>query len=163
MKYASAWPGAFVFVTLIAGLTLATAGDTMYRWVDADGNVVYSDQPPPADARDARSLNERLPISEPDAEAESDAASIAEQEAEFQERRKQRADADAEASKEAENAALRKKNCEQARSDLEIVTNPPRGRLREQNADGELVYMTEEQRQVRIAEAKDAVEQWCNG
>ena len=163
MKHASSWPGAFVFVTLIAGIAVATAGETMYRWVDADGNVVYSDQRPPADARDARSLNERLPISEPDAEAESEAASYAEQEAEFQERRKERAEANAEASKKAEDVALRKKNCDQSRSELELVTNPPRGRLREVNADGELVYMTEEERQARIAEAKDSVEKWCNG
>ncbi|WP_456380194.1 DUF4124 domain-containing protein [Thiolapillus sp.] len=40
----------------LLGLSLATAGSAiagMYRWVDDEGNVVYSQQPPP-DNRDAR-------------------------------------------------------------------------------------------------------------
>lgn len=48
--------------TLATGLALgaalafaaAAAGQTMYRYVDPSGHVVYSDQPPPPDARDAQ-------------------------------------------------------------------------------------------------------------
>ena len=161
MKQVSGWPGAVVFITLMAAFLTATAAGTMYRWVDADGNVYYSDQPPPADARETKDLNQRLPISEPDAESASESTSYAEQEAEFQKRREERAEADAEASKEAETAALSKQNCDQARADVELVNNPPGGRLRERNAEGVLVYMTEEQLAERRAEANDAVSKWC--
>ncbi|MEW5887677.1 MAG: glutaredoxin family protein [Pseudomonadota bacterium] len=39
--------------TLVVLLALATgaAAQTLYRWVDREGKVHYSDQPPPADAR----------------------------------------------------------------------------------------------------------------
>lgn len=163
MKHASGWSGAISLITLMAAFSIATAAETMYRWVDTDGKVNYSDQPPPADAREAKNLNERMPISEPDSESESEAASYTEQEAEFQERRKERTEAEAAANAETETEALRKQNCDQARADLETVTNPPRGRLRERNSEGELVYMTGEELEQRKAEADEAVKQWCNG
>ena len=165
MKQVMGWPGAAVFITLMAAVLTATAAETMYRWVDADGSVYYSDQPPPADARETKNLNERLPISEPDEEEEEASASesnaYVKQETEFQERTKQRAAAEAEAAKEAETTALSKQNCDLARADVEAANNPPGGRLRERNADGELVYMTEEQLEERRAEANDAVSKWC--
>lgn len=35
-------------------LALPTAAGTMYRWVDADGRVHYTDTPPPASAKDVK-------------------------------------------------------------------------------------------------------------
>jgi hypothetical protein len=161
MKHTSGWPGAIAFITMIAAVSLAAAGDTMYRWVDPDGNIYYSDLPPPANARNAESLRQGMPISESDPESASESASYAEKEVEFQERRKQRAEGEAEANKNAETVALSKKNCDQAQADLQTVTNPPGGRLRELNSEGVLVYMTEEQIALRRAEANDAVLKWC--
>jgi len=37
-----------------AALASAAAGQTLYRYLDANGRVVYSDQPPPASAKDAQ-------------------------------------------------------------------------------------------------------------
>ncbi len=162
MKKLSDWPRAVIFVTLMTGFTMAMAmaANTMYRWIDADGNVVYSDMPPPANARNAESLNQRQPISDVNADNE---PSYAEQEAKFQERQKQRAQAEAEANEKAETAAARKQNCEQAQADLYTVNNPTGGRLRELNSEGVLVYMTEEQVEARRAQANDAVQEWCKG
>ena len=39
--------------TALAGALLAQAQSTVYRWVDKDGKVHFSDTPPPADAKDA--------------------------------------------------------------------------------------------------------------
>jgi hypothetical protein len=163
MKHASGWSGTIVVITLMAAFSIATAAEKMYRWVDAEGNVTYSDQPPPADARETKSLNEPMPAADPDADPEgaSEAASYAEQEAEFQKRQKERDAAAAEANEKAAQAAMQKQNCEQARNDLEIVTNPPRGRLRERNSEGELVYMSEEQLELRKAQAQEEVLKWC--
>lgn len=36
---------------LITALAAAPVGAELYKWVDADGNVHYSDKPPPANAR----------------------------------------------------------------------------------------------------------------
>lgn len=40
-------------LVLIAVLAVAPAGAELYKWVDADGNVHYSDTPPPANAKKA--------------------------------------------------------------------------------------------------------------
>jgi glutaredoxin len=37
----------------LTGAFLANAQTTVYRWVDKDGKVQFSDSPPPADAKDA--------------------------------------------------------------------------------------------------------------
>src|SRR5689334_10834684 len=38
---------------MLAASLLAPAQQTVYRWVDKDGKVQFSDAPPPADARNA--------------------------------------------------------------------------------------------------------------
>jgi glutaredoxin len=42
---------------LMAALAGATAAQTVYRWVDANGRVQYSDQPPPPDAKNVQERN----------------------------------------------------------------------------------------------------------
>lgn len=53
-------------VALVAGATAATA-QTMYRYVDPTGRVVYSDQPPPPAAKDvtAKKLQENVIETDP--------------------------------------------------------------------------------------------------
>jgi len=162
MKQAFGWPGAIMLVTLLAAFTTATVAKEMYRWVDADGNVHYSDTPPPADARETTSIKggSRADLNE-DSEGKSETESYAEQEAEFQERQTKRTEAEAEAKKEAEIAENRTKNCDIARHNLEVLTNPPGGRLRETNADGVVVYVPEEERQLQKAQAAEDVKEWC--
>jgi hypothetical protein len=163
MKQALGWPGALVLVTLATVFSIATAADTMYRWVDADGNVHYSDQAPPAGAKEARSLNRPQRSAAERAEDEADSSSYIEKEAEFQERREKNAGADAEAKKEADIAATWDKNCDISRNNLETLTDPRGGRVREKNAQGELVYVPEDQRQRQMAKAREDIKKWCKG
>lgn len=164
MKQAFGWPGTSVLVALMAVFTIATAAKDMYRWVDADGNVYYSDQPPPADAREATSIKGggRSNVDE-SPEVTDESTSHTEQEAEFQERREKKAEANAKAKEEAEIAAEWNKNCDIARKNLEVLTNPPGGRLRETNAEGVVVYVSEEERQRQKAQAAEDIKKWCKG
>jgi glutaredoxin len=41
-------------IVTLGALSFGAASQTLYRYVDANGRVVYSDQPPPADARDVQ-------------------------------------------------------------------------------------------------------------
>ena len=41
-------------IVVATALASAAAGQTLYRYVDANGRVVYSDQPPPPTAKDAQ-------------------------------------------------------------------------------------------------------------
>ena len=42
-------------VLIVAALAASAYGQTLYRYVDANGRVIYSDQPPPASARQVQS------------------------------------------------------------------------------------------------------------
>lgn len=172
MKQALDWPRALVLVTLTTVFSIATAADTTYRWVDADGNVHYSDQAPPANAKEVTSIkgggrssvDQSLEDEEEyEEEYEDESDLYAEEEAEFQERRIETAEAEAKAKKEADIAAQWNKNCDISRKNLEILTNPRGGRVREVNADGVLVYVPEEERQRQKAQAAEDVKKWCKG
>ena len=162
MKHGFCWPGTLVLVILMTFLSVAIAAQDLYRWVDADGNVYYSDQRPPVDAKDVSAIKggERSSADELQ-EGVEEADSYAEQEAEFQERREENTAAEAKAKKEADIAAQRGSNCTMARRNLEVLTNPPGGRVREANAAGELIYVPEEKRQQQMVEAAEAIKEWC--
>ena len=54
LRSATLW---FACLGLVGGLVSALAGaGEMYRWVDKDGKVHFSDKPPPADARQTQQL-----------------------------------------------------------------------------------------------------------
>lgn len=55
------------FVTLAALFASAAAAQSLYRYIDANGRVVYSDQPPPPSAKDvqARKLPENVIETDP--------------------------------------------------------------------------------------------------
>ncbi len=157
MNQAPPWPSTIALVTLMALFSTVAAAQTLYRWLDADGNVQYSDQPPPADAKDARTLNRGLPIS--DENDGDDSKSYVEQEVEFQERSKKRAEEELKERKEAETAALWKSNCDSARSELQALNSG--GRKRQYNEQGELVFMTSEQVEREKKEASEEIQKWC--
>lgn len=74
---------------VIACLLLpAPAAAALYKWTDANGRVVYSDQPPPANIK-AEQLNATPPPANPHAVRE-----MANQEAELKKRQAERAKAD---------------------------------------------------------------------
>jgi glutaredoxin len=45
---------AFALLALVSGVAAAQAQQQVYRYIDADGRVVYSDKPPPPSAREAQ-------------------------------------------------------------------------------------------------------------
>ncbi len=53
-----------------------------------------------------------------------------------------------------------KKRCQDAKQDL--ATIQARGQLRERDANGEIRYVSEEEKQRRIKAAKQQVREYCN-
>lgn len=149
----------------LGALLLATpatwAAGEMYRWVDADGQVHYSDQPPPAGAKDIKAIRstgvDPLQSSDSDESAE---PSYVEQNAAFEERQAKKAEERAEAEKEKQAEAERKKNCELAKGNYNTVTTG--GRVMRVNAQGEREYLTDEEIQKETIEARKTMEEWCN-
>lgn len=127
----------------------------IYKWTDDNGQVNYTQEPPadrpaeqlkappppPIDPEKAQQQVEELIESQ-------DAAEAAEAERE-------------KAAQEAEQAEqIRAENCQTARNNLEQYQNNPGRRV--MNADGEVTRPTEEERQEKIAEFQQQVDEFCN-
>lgn len=147
---------------LILALSLAFASGAaaqLYRWVDKDGRVRYTDTPPPAGVQ-GRTL--QTPSAPPAAAPEGDAKaapSLSEQEQSFRKRR-------LEAQKEAEKAALAQKeaeakrqNCARAQEYLRTLESGQR--VTRTNAQGEREFIDDATRARETASARQAVRDWC--
>lgn len=142
---------------IVLPLVATVANAELYRWVDAQGKVHYSDTRPPADARGTRKLSSDLPPSPLSPAAKP--KSWQEKDQEFKTRRAAEAEARAKAQKEAEQAEQKKKNCEAARRNLQLLESGQR--IVTMNAQGEREYLDEGARQKAIEDARKAVESWC--
>ena len=108
----------FLFALSLFSLN-STAG--VYRWVDDQGNVVYSQTPPP-DGRDAKLMAPPPPPAEdPEAAMERVRSQTEALDKASQERQKQLE----ERKKRAQLEAQRKANCEAARKNLETLRSRP--------------------------------------
>lgn len=138
-----------LFVVRAAALALslsATAWATeMYKWVDEQGNVSYSQSPPP----DARNLRKIAPPPPPPTRPETPATKPAPAAGE-------KAPLDEEALRE-EIAAAKKKNCDTARRNAEIY----RAFRRVQEPDGQVVLLDGETRAAKIREAEEEIKLYC--
>jgi len=104
----------FVVLALsLAGVLLApAAGGALYKWTDAQGRVVYSDQPPQGDVK-TEQLRAAPPPANPNAAKE-----LAQKQAEFQKRQGDAAKAVEKSGKERANATQLAENCAQAKGQL---------------------------------------------
>lgn len=149
--------GMISLVALLLAATGTMAAQEMYRWVDANGEVHYSDQPPPPEVKEYRAITRSGAAAGTAYEAQSEEDSLAEREAEFQRRRAQEAEDEAKAEKvEAE----RKQNCDLARGQYNTMSAG--GRITRRNAAGEVVYLTDEQIAAETEQAQAEVDKWCN-
>lgn len=135
------------------GVLSSVQADVIYKWVDAQGNVVYSQMPP--ETGDYQILN--TPSSSPanSAETESQSTMAPTTSAGSAEQPEQKVDPDKLAAKSAE---IRQKNCEAAKKNLEVYTVYRRIR----KEDGSVVRLDDNERQKRIDEAKKQIEEFCN-
>ena len=145
--------------SMLAMATFAQAEVT--RWVDAEGKVHYSDQPPPSTAKSQKTLdlknNPALPGAAP--ESKGGEKTLAEKELESRKRRVQAEEAAAKRAKDEEEAKNKKINCEQARNQLQALQEGQR--VSRFNEKGERVFLDDKDRAPAIEEAKKSVDSWC--
>lgn len=144
-----------LWILLLLALPLGASAE-LYRWVDAQGRVHYSDSPPPANATSTKTLNTPAPASPAPAAAPK---SWQEKEMEFRQRRAAEAEAQAKKEKEAEEARQKQANCEAARKNLQLLESGQR--VVTVNAQGEREFLDDAARQKAINDARKAVETWC--
>jgi hypothetical protein len=128
------------------------------KWVDANGKVHYSDEPPP---ENAKVQTMRLPHSqEAPASAPPARKSIFEQEADVKKEQKAKEEAAQKAAKEQEAAQTKQRNCDQARAQLATLQNSPR--ITTYDANGERTIMDDNARQQAISDTQTLVGKYCN-
>jgi len=149
-------------------LLLATlpAWSVMYKWVDADGNVHYSDQAPPEGAKHQETVKVKVPPPAPAAPqpdgnkgATSKGKTSADQDMDFRKRRLAAAEADAKRQQDATAAADKAKKCEQANSRVAALQNG--GRVTKYGPNGEQIYMNDDEISKEVVDARKAADSWC--
>jgi hypothetical protein len=142
----------------LAVVLTSTASAEMYRWVDAQGQVHYSDTPPPAGAKSEKTLP-TAPASPTSAGAPPAQKSWQEKDAEFRQRQTDEAAAQAKKQKEQADEQDRKRNCELARRNLETLQSGQR--VWTTDSSGQAGIMDDAGRAKATAEAQKAVDSWC--
>lgn len=151
-----------ILLTLISASALAG----LHKWVDADGKVHYSDQPPPANVK-ATTL--RSTSSAKDSATESGAAAssapaapktIAEREAELKKAQQAKKEAADMAAQEQAEADAKKASCASARQNLRTLQEG--ARIMEIGANGERTYLSDEGRQQRMDKAQQDISTYCD-
>lgn len=147
-----------LLVLVLGGFSLAAQSAQVFKWVDADGKVHYSDQPVAGKAEPSKMIIDDRPLSGAE-DAASASQKLSEKDAEFRKRKEKEA-ADKAKSDKAEAAASEKRqNCERARNALRQVQAG--GRLAHINARGERELMDDAARAQAVSDAQKSVDSWC--
>ena len=153
------------FLLILLALSSANAFAGLNKWVDANGKVHYSDQPPPANVK-AKVLHSTSDTTVPASGAGTTAASapaapktMAEREAEMKKAQQAKKEAAEKASYEQAKAEANKINCAAAQQNLRTLQDGTR--LVEIDAKGERSFLDDTQRQQRIAKMQQDVSTYC--
>jgi len=145
---------------LAIALPAAVSAEQLYRWVDKDGTVRYSDRPPPSGAP-ARTLNVPGPApAAADKDGASGSQSLQEQEKAFQKRLDEQKKANAKAAAAAKDEQTKADNCRRARESLATLQGGRR--ILRTDAQGNEYYLDDEARARETQAAQQAVHDWCN-
>lgn len=145
----------FLLILLILASANAFAG--LSKWVDADGKVHYSDQPPPANVK-AKTLRVTSDAAAP-ASAPAAPKTVAEREAELKKAQQAKKEAADKAAKEQERIDAEKAYCVAAQQNLRALQDGIR--MVEIDAKGERSYLDDEQRRQRIEKVQQDIKTYC--
>lgn len=143
-------------LTALFLLYAAPAAAEMYRWVDAQGKVHYSDQPPAEQSKSSKTLN--IP-NQPAAPAAESGKSWQEKELDFKKRKAAAAEAETKKKKEADDAKAKAENCDKSRKNLKALEEG--GRINTYDDKGNRTVMDDAQRAKAMNDAKKAISEWC--
>lgn len=133
----------------------ALAGDAIYKWVDETGETHYSQMRPSGDYQVEEIRNAPPPADDP----EQIRQHLQQQVDAMNERNQEQNDTKKEAISEAEYQKIIKENCANAQKNLGALNEG--GRKRYLTPEGEVVRLTEQERESRIAEANKQMKEYC--
>ena len=139
----------FVGILLLA--LAAAAPAKLYKWVDADGNVTYSERKPPD-----RKVEEVKLLGVPSVTNEQARERLERINEPSETSRKDREFKETYAAESAEREERLKQNCETARQNLRVLENASRVRADDNS------FLTDAQREQRLAQTRQQIEDNCN-
>jgi hypothetical protein len=146
-----------IFLILASANTFAEVN----KWVDDQGQVHYSDQPPPPDihAKMLRSTSDSEGAGSASGVARTGESTFVEQEAAMKRAQKTEQEATAEAAAKQATADALKANCEAAQQNLRSLQSG--ARIMDINASGERYFIDDSERQQRIDKVKQDISNLC--
>ena len=134
-------PAIYAALAMLAtGLVSAPVAAALYKWTDANGRVIYSDQPPPGNVK-VETLNAPPPPANPNA-----AKDLAAKDAELKKSKQARVEEETKTNKARVEANQLRENCERARAQMFTLGNSDQVVIYSTNAQGERVVMTDDVR-----------------
>ncbi len=154
-------------IALLAGLLLTAlpSAAEIYRWVDKDGKVQYSDKPPPEDATKSgtRKIDTKPAVDTGKSAEAGKGPTTQDLEADFKKRRlaaREKEEAEDKKAKEAEkDAETRKERCTRARNKLRSMQEGVR--VFDYDAKGERVYATEDETKAMMEREQKNIAEFC--
>lgn len=151
------------FLLLFLILASPSGYAALNKWVDSEGQVHYSDLPPPPEIKGTKlrgATNDQISPAQNEADAENtDSQNIAEREAELKKSQQDKKAAEEKAAKELAYAEALKESCTAARKNLMILKDGRR--IAELDDNGETVYMEDNQRQKNIERSEQDIAKYC--
>ncbi len=127
----------------------------LYKWVNENGEVVYSDKPPPRNVETQKIKPPPRPSVNPEAAMQQ----LRDRANSFEERRQKRGEAEQEQKQAAAQATQKQQRCDKLREKLSFLTI--NNRVGEKNADGEVSLLNEDQRQQKISKTRALIQKDC--
>ena len=148
---------ALLVAAAVLALIALPAGAALYKWTDANGRVIYSDQPPTGNFK-VESINAPPPPANPNAVKE-----LASKEAELQQKKILRADDEAKAAKTKVESDKKREQCGKMRGQIAMMQSEQNVVLFRSNEKGEPVYMDDAARRKERDQLDAWVRENCSG
>jgi hypothetical protein len=146
------------FIAIAILLATATVAAQVYKWVDKDGQVQFTDTPPPPGATKAEAKKIDTGTSAPSASAPP-AKTLQDRSKDFDKRQKAAAENAKKADESQKKEEIAESNCKAARTTLRELES---GRaIRRINDAGEFVVMSDEVREAELAKTRAMVTESC--
>ncbi len=147
------------FAAIAILLATATVAAQVYKWVDKDGKVQYTDTPPPPGATKTEAKKVDTGPGTGGTSAPTPAKSLQDRAQDYDKRKTDAAEQNKKAGEAQKKSAENDENCKAAKSALaDLESGRP---IRRSNDKGELAYMSDEERQAEVSKAKEVVASSC--
>ena len=141
---------------LLAAACMAASADQVYRWVDKDGHVHYSQTPPASTGVNAQTVNITPPA--PDPTTLRNEQNLAKQ---LQDQNKQNQDDQQKAQADAQQKAQQQQRCDALRQRLQVLEQS--GRVATVDAQGNKTYVSDDERTKQTQDLENEIAKDCGG